>query len=97
MEAVSTQGDFVRPLLDASNERSEREGSKGLVILSEAKDHLATLDPLEMILRFAQDDSSEGCSVEARPHSLVCPSPLPLSPQAGRGVPVNIEEKEREQ
>ena len=29
---------------------------EGPVILSEAKDHLATLDPLKMILRFAQDD-----------------------------------------
>ncbi len=28
-----------------------------LVILSEAKDHLATLDPRKKILRFAQDDT----------------------------------------
>jgi hypothetical protein len=27
-----------------------------LVILSEAKDHLAPCDPCKMILRFAQDD-----------------------------------------
>ena len=35
------------------------------VILSEAKDHLATLDPLKMILRYAQDDR----------HSLAPPIP----------------------
>ncbi len=28
------------------------------VILSEAKDHLATLDPCKKILRFAQDDKA---------------------------------------
>ena len=33
------------------------EGSNRPVILSEAKDHLATLDHLKMILRFAQDDT----------------------------------------
>jgi hypothetical protein len=32
-------------------------GTAKPVILSEAKDHLATLDPLEKILRFAQDDT----------------------------------------
>ena len=30
---------------------------KKAVILSAAKDHLATLDPLKMILRCAQDDT----------------------------------------
>ena len=33
------------------------ERRKAAVILGEAKDHLATLDPLKMILRCAQDDS----------------------------------------
>ena len=42
------------PEFDASN---QLEGSNEPVILSEAKDHLATLDPLKMILRSAQDDS----------------------------------------
>ena len=32
------------------------------VILSEAKDHIATLEFLKMILRFAQDDSFVHCS-----------------------------------
>ncbi len=35
----------------------ERRGQDVLVILSEAKDHLATLDPRKKILRFAQDDT----------------------------------------
>jgi hypothetical protein len=32
-------------------------GSNGLVILSEAKDHLAEVERRKMILRFAQDDT----------------------------------------
>ena len=38
----------------ASTTFQEVEGSKVHVILSEAKDHLATLDSLKMILRYAQ-------------------------------------------
>ena len=46
----------------ASTTFQEVEGSKVHVILSEAKDHLATLDSLKMILRYAQDDSSVHCA-----------------------------------
>ena len=52
MRGVSKSPGFS---LYASNDPPERW--KAAVILSEAKDHLATLDPLKMILRFAQDES----------------------------------------
>ena len=45
------------PVLALPNEPVEKvEDPNEPVILSEAKDHLATLDPLKMILRCAQDD-----------------------------------------
>ena len=50
MRGVSKSPGFL-----AFNEPPEK--GKASLILNEAKDHLATLDPLKMILRFAQDDS----------------------------------------